>query len=85
MLYGPQRDKTCLRDFQQSENSPIASLDMILSKKRITKVLISLCGCAGWSAPLLFKIFEDKFSHTEANITVLICIPFSYEMMFILF
>ena len=27
---------------------------MILSKKRITKALISLRGCAGWSAPVLF-------------------------------
>ena len=31
-----------------------ASLDMILSNKRITKALIRLCVCAGWSAPLLF-------------------------------
>ena len=27
---------------------------MVLSKKRKTKVLISLCACAGWSAPVLF-------------------------------
>ena len=27
---------------------------MVLSKKRIAKALISLRGCAGWSAPLLF-------------------------------
>ena len=31
-----------------------ASLDMILSKTQITKALISLCRCAGWSAPVLF-------------------------------
>ena len=31
-----------------------ASLDMVLSKKQITKALISLCGWAGWSVPLLF-------------------------------
>ena len=36
------------------EISPVASLDMILSKKRITKALIRLCGCAGWSVPVLF-------------------------------
>ena len=36
------------------EISPEASLDMILYKKRITKVLIRLHACAGWSAPLLF-------------------------------
>ena len=32
----------------------VSSLDLILSKKRITKALISLRECAGWSAPLLF-------------------------------
>ena len=31
----------------------IANLDMIVFRKRITKALISLRGCAGWSAPLL--------------------------------
>ena len=34
--------------------SLVASLDMIVSKKQITKALICLRGCAGWSAPLLF-------------------------------
>ena len=32
----------------------VASLHMILSKKRITKAQIRLCGCAGWSASVLF-------------------------------
>ena len=32
----------------------VASLDMILSKKQITKALFRLRGCAGWSAPVLF-------------------------------
>ena len=32
----------------------VANLDMIFFNKRITKVLIRLRGCAGWSAPLLF-------------------------------
>ena len=36
------------------EISPIASLHMILFIKRITKALIRLRGCAGWSAPVLF-------------------------------
>ena len=31
----------------------MASLDVILSKKLKAKALIRLCGCAGWSAPLL--------------------------------
>ena len=35
------------------EISPVASLHMILSIKRITKALIRLRGCAGWSEPVL--------------------------------
>ena len=30
-------------------------------KKRITQVLISLCGCAGWSVPLFFASTETGF------------------------
>ena len=37
-----------------TEISLVASLDMILSYKRITQALIRLRRCAGWSAPLLF-------------------------------
>ena len=36
------------------EVSLVASLDILLSNKRITKALIRLRGCAGWSAPVLF-------------------------------
>ena len=36
------------------EISLLASLDMILLDKRITKVLISMHECAGWSASVLF-------------------------------
>ena len=36
------------------EISLVGSLHTVLSKKRITKALIRLRGCAGWSAPLLF-------------------------------
>ena len=62
--YGPRHDKTCLRDFRQSEtqtsllsyrnkleNWNVARLDMILSNKRITKALIRLSThniCFGW-------------------------------------
>ena len=35
--------------------SLVASIDVIVFKKRITKALTSLRGCAGWSAPLLFE------------------------------
>ena len=37
---------------------------MILTKKRITKALIRLRGCAGWSAPvLLANLLRQVFSH----------------------
>ena len=36
-------------------------IDMKLSSKRITKALVSLCGCAGWSASLLFVKPRDRF------------------------
>ena len=49
---------------------------MILSNKRITKALIRLCGCAGWSAPFLFanplrQVFSPRgpyYSPTEYKI-----------------
>ena len=37
-------------------------------KKLILKLLISLCGCAGWSGPYLFANPEDRFSRVEAQI-----------------
>ena len=39
---------------REIEISPVASLQIILSKTRIIKALIRLRGCAGWSAPVLF-------------------------------
>ena len=41
---------------------------MILSYKRISMALIGLCGCAGWSASLLFATPEDRFSRDDAHI-----------------
>ena len=41
---------------------------MILSNTRITKALIRLRGCAGWSAPLLFANSEDRFCRVEAKL-----------------
>ena len=70
-------DKTCLRVSVKVRFIPAcsateillaASLDMILSNKRITKALIRQRGCAGWSAPLLFANPKDKFSCIEAHI-----------------
>ena len=40
----------------------IASLDMILLKKQITKLLMTLRVCTGWSAPLLYKSPKTVFS-----------------------
>ena len=39
---------------EKVENLLVAGLEIILSNKRITKVLFRLHGCPGWSAPLLF-------------------------------
>ena len=52
------------------EISLVASLDIVLSNKRITKALISLRGCAGWPAPLLFSNAKDRFSRVEAHIAI---------------
>ena len=41
-----------------------ASLNIILSSRQITKALISLRGCADWSAPLLLA----RFSRDEAHV-----------------
>ena len=41
--------------------SLVACLDVILSKMGITKALISLRGCAGWSVPLLFPNHRRQF------------------------
>ena len=46
----------------------VASLDMILSKKRITKALIRLSRCAVWSAPVLSQPPEDGFSQDKAHL-----------------
>ena len=41
---------------------------MALSNKRITKLLMRMGGCAGWSAPLLFANSKDEFSSVQAHI-----------------
>ena len=47
---------------------PVARLNMVLSKKRITKVLIRLRGCAGWSAPVLFANPERQVFLRQAHL-----------------
>ena len=55
---------------EKIEILPVASLSIILSIKRITKMLISLWGCAGWSAILMFANPKDRCSHVEARTIV---------------
>ena len=65
----PCREKTCLHGKSHVRLKPTCSdtetrwkikflheesLDILLSNKQITKALIRLRGCTGWSAPLLF-------------------------------
>ena len=50
------------------EISPVASLDMILFKKRITKKLIRLCGSQADLRLCCLQTSEDRFSRDEAQI-----------------
>ena len=52
---------------QEIENLLVASLEMILSNKRILKALNRLRKRAVWSAPLLFTNTEDRFSRAKAQ------------------
>ena len=64
-LHWPHHEKTCLQGkFACSK----FRYHMILSNKRITKTLIRLCRCAGWSASLLFANTKDRFSNVEGHI-----------------
>ena len=45
-----------------------ASLDIILCRERITKVLIRLRRCTGWSAPMLFLYDNIRFSPIESHV-----------------
>ena len=47
----------------------LASIGIILSKQWTTKMLIRLCTCAGWSAPLLFPYGTNRFSHDVAHLS----------------
>ena len=62
------------------EISAIASKSIILPRQWITKALIRLSGCAGWSAALLFAYGKSRFSPDVAQtncgssvISVLVC------------
>ena len=55
------------RQARKMKISLVASLDMERYKTRITKALIRLRGCAGWSAPVLFANTDNRFSRVEAH------------------
>ena len=50
----PKKACSSTETSQNSEILLVASFDIVLSNKRMTKALIRLHGCAGWSASLLF-------------------------------
>ena len=55
---------------EASESHEIANIEtreIILSRLRTTKALISLHRCAGWSAPLLIAYGINRFSHVGAH------------------
>ena len=70
--YWPRREKTCLGVSDKASFKPVSSatetswkievgsLPTVLSKKRITKALIRLRGCAGWSGPVLFAFLRRQ-------------------------
>ena len=49
-----------------------ASLGFILSMQRTTKVLVRLCGCAGWSGPWLLAFGIKRFSHDVAHMLLVL-------------
>ena len=66
--------RTCPKQPAQLQKLPrkfkislVASLDMMLSIKQSTKVLIRLHECASWSAPLLFACNKVSFSPAKAH------------------
>ena len=64
-----------------------ASFEMILSNKRITKALIRLRGCAGWSAPLLFanprrQVFSRRRRYYYVIYTILYYTILYYTILY---
>ena len=66
----PHHKKGCLWEFatRLDSNRPaqqqiaLASLGIVLSWQRTIKVLIRLCRCVRWSAPLLFAFHKQVFT-----------------------
>ena len=53
---------------------------IILSRKQITKTLIRLHRCVGWSASLLFAYGINRFSHDVARLTLLLSLWTTYRL-----
>ena len=81
--FEPRHEKTCLHVCDQGRLKPactaiearqgleildIETTGIILSRQQTTKALIRLCGCAGWSAPLLSIYGINRFSHDMVSI-----------------
>ena len=73
-LQGLRPDKTqtgllSYIDWLSFEILDLASICIILSRQWTTKTLIRLCGCTGWSAPLLFAYgIKQVFSWRGSNL-----------------
>ena len=97
VLYEPHHEKTCLRGLQLNRPAQlqkqarvlkfrtIASTGIIPSRKRITMVLIRLCTCAVWSAPLFFAYGINRFSHDMAYIIPIIQMAKQYLHLGVVF
>ena len=77
LQHEPRHEKTSLWEILKPACSAqklaiildISYIGILLSRCRITKVLIRLRGCAGWSAPLLFAfgIFSRLGTYTKGH------------------
>ena len=54
----------------QSSYKALTCKISLLSRQQTTKALIRLRECEGWSAPLLFKYDESRFSHDVAHFLI---------------
>ena len=51
------------------EIANIETREILLSRQQTTKMLFRLCGCAGWSAPLLLLTYGiNRFSRDKAQL-----------------
>ena len=84
-MYDHERLKPTCSATQTSKSHEIAKEEtgvIILPRQQTTKALIRLCGCAGWSAPLLFAYGKNGVSHDVAHLIYchiyIICLSTSF-------